>query len=423
MNVTVTPRGVISGEVTAPPSKAHTHRALFAGLLSNGITEIKNPLSCDDTERSAAAVLALGASLKRDPNAWVVISNGHPNSVTREIHCGESGVTLRFTIPIASLTGEEIIFKARKGLIRRPIEPLAQAMHQLGVRVAVLKEGIRIAHGPPLGGRVQIRGNVSSQFVSGLLLAAPMMREGLRLEMTSPLESRGYVQLTMEIMKHHGIEVTSNNELSLFEIRPRQEYCPAAESVPGDFSSASFMISAAAITNSKLLIRGLLPEESEPDSVVVSILSKMGIALRFVQEGLIVDGGHLNGAIINISDCPDLGPVLAVLGCYADGGTRITGANRLRYKESDRLNAIASELRILGARIDETKDGLVVHGPRSLQGGKVNSHGDHRIAMALSVAALGAKGEVVIEDAECVSKSYPAFFYDLRLIGVDAIGR
>ncbi|MGD0176232.1 MAG: 3-phosphoshikimate 1-carboxyvinyltransferase [Candidatus Bathyarchaeia archaeon] len=423
MKVTITPRRGLSGDVTAPPSKAHTHRALFAGLLSHGITEIENPLLCDDTETTATAISALGASLERRTNVWTIRSNGHPTTVKKEIHCGESGVTLRFTIPIASLTGEEIMFTGSEGLIRRPIEPLAEAMDQLGVKVASSKRGIRVAGGPPLGGRIQIRGDVSSQFVSGLLLAAPMMREGLRLEMTSPLESRGYVRLTMEVMKHHGIQVKSNDEMSLFEIEPKQVYAPATDRVPGDFSSASFVMSAAAITNSKLLIRGLLQENSEPDSVVVSILSKMGIATQFVPEGLFVEGGRLNGIIINIRDCPDLGPILAVLGCYADGETRITGAGRLRYKESDRLNAVASELRVLGGEIEEINDSLLVHGPRSLQGGNVHSHGDHRVAMALSAAALRAKGQVVIEGAECVSKSYPTFFNDLRLLGVEVFGR
>jgi len=423
LNVTIIPRRVLSGEVIAPPSKAYTHRALFAGLLSHGITEIENPLSSDDTETTAAAISALGASLERRTNVWTIRSNGHPTTVKKEIHCGESGVTLRFTIPIASLTGEEIMFKGSEGLIRRPIEPLAEAMVQLGVNVAASKCGIRVAGGPPLGGRIQIRGDVSSQFVSGLLLAAPMMQEGLRLEMTSPLESRGYVRLTMEIMKHHGVQVKSNDEMSLFEIQPKQTYAPAADRVPGDFSSASFVMSAAAITDSKLLIRGLLQENSEPDSVVVSILSKMGIATRFIPEGLLVEGGRLNGIIINIRDCPDLGPILAVLGCYADGETRITGAGRLRYKESDRLNAVASELRVLGGEIEAINGSLLVHGPRSLHGGNVRSHGDHRVAMALSAAALRAKGQVVIEGAECVSKSYPAFFNDLRSLGVEVFGR
>jgi 3-phosphoshikimate 1-carboxyvinyltransferase len=294
-------------------------------------------------------------------------------------------------------------------------------MDQLGVKVALSKEGIQIAGGPPAGGSVQIRGDVSSQFVSGLLLAGPLMEQGLLLEVTSPLESRGYVQLTLETMTRHGVEVKSNDDLSRFEVRPDQAYRPAREDIPGDFSSASFMIAAAAIANSKLLIRGLSQESSQPDSVAVNILAKMGITARFDREGLRLEGGTLIGTAVNIRDCPDLGPMLAVLGCYANGETQISGARRLRYKESNRLDAVASELGVLGAEIEVNKDGLVVHGKGSLEYGTVRSHGDHRIAMALGVAALMAKGQVVIEDAECVSKSYPTFFNDMRLLGVNVI--
>jgi len=423
LNVTITPKRTLLGEITAPPSKAHTHRALFAGLLSQGVTEIENPLSCDDTEATAAAISSLGARLERGAHTWSVRSKGYPTMTTREIHCGESGVTLRFTIPIASLTGAEITLTGRESLMRRPIQPLAEAMGQLGVKVVASKRGVHVEGGPPIGGEVQIRGDVSSQFISGLLLAAPMMRQGLQLEMTSQLESWGYVRLTIEVMKRHGIEVKSNDKMSRFDIRSNQTYCPAADHVPGDFSSAAFAISAAAITDSKLLIRGLSQDNSQPDSFVVDILSKMGVVAQFLPEGLLVEGGELNGINVNVRDCPDLGPVLAVLGCYADGETRISGAGRLRYKESDRLDAVATELRAFGAEIEETGDGLIVYGPCSLQGGIGHSHGDHRVAMALSVAAIGAKGQVLIEDAECISKSYPTFFDDLRILGVEVIAR
>lgn len=422
MNVTITPKRVLVGEITAPPSKAHTHRGLFAGLLSRGVTKIENPLPCADTEATASAISSLGASVEREERAWTVQSNGSPRARANEIDCGESGVTLRFTIPIASLTGARIRLSGRESLMRRPVEPLAEAMNQLGVKVFADWDAVRVEGGPPKGGKVRIRGDVSSQFISGLILAAPMMGEGLQLELTSPLESRSYVSLTIESMKRHGIEVKSNDDTSLFEITSGQRYRPAVHHVPGDYSSAAFTMSAAAITGSNLLIRGLPQENSEPDSVVVEILSKMGVATRYVTEGVLVEGGRLTGIDVDLRDCPDLGPVIAVLGCYADGETRISGAGRLRYKESDRLDAVTSELRSLGADIEETEDGLIASGPCSLKAGIVHSHGDHRIAMALSVAALGAKDQVVIKGAECVSKSYPNFFHDLRSLGVEVVG-
>lgn len=422
MDVTITPSRVLVGEIKAPPSKARTHRALFAGLLSRGVTKIENPLSCDDTEATANAISSLGASVEREANAWVVQSNGRLGTAADAIHCGESGVTLRFTIPIASLTGVVMRLTGRASLMRRPIEPLAEAMNQLGAKVVADRGGVRVEGGPPKGGNARIRGDISSQFISGLLLAGPMMEEGLRLELISPLESRSYVSLTIDTMKRHGIEVKSNYEMSLFDVSSGQRYRPATHRIPGDYSSAAFAMSAAAITDSKLLVRDLQKADSEPDSVVVEILSQMGVQASFLREGVLVEGGRPKAIKVDLRDCPDLGPVMAVLGCYAEGETRITGAGRLRYKESDRLAAVTSELRALGAEIVVTDDGLIASGPCSLRAGVVHSHGDHRIAMALSVAAIGAKDQVVIKDAECVSKSYPNFFNDLRSLGVEVVG-
>lgn len=422
MNVTITPTEALSGEITAPPSKARTHRALFGGLLSNGVTTIQNPLACTDTEATANAIAGLGASVDKEVNAWVIRSNGQLTTSAKEIDCNESGVTLRFVIPIASLTGAKTTLAGKQGLIRRPIEPLVQAMSQLGVKVVASLEGVRIEGPPPKGGVVNIRGDVSSQFISGLLFAAPRMKEGLRIQLTSSLESRNYVLLTIETMKRHGIGVEFNSELSRFVVSSGQQYESAAHLIPGDYSSGAFAMAAAAITESKLLIRGLAKENSEPDSEIVEILSKMGAHASFLPEGVQVEGTPLMATKVNIRDCPDLGPVMAILACFADGFTRITGASRLRYKESDRLVAITSELKSLGAEIEETGDGLNVHGPCSLKGGFVHSHGDHRIAMALGVAALRAEDPVTIQDAECVTKSYPTFFDDLRSLGVEVVG-
>jgi len=423
LNVTITPKRVLSGEITAPPSKAHTHRALFAGLLSEGVTKIENPLSCDDTQATARAISALGARLEQNPESWRVQGKGRPTGPAGEIQCGESGVTLRFTIPIAALTGTRVTLRGRESLMRRPLEPLAEAVNQLGIRMVAERDVIRLEGGPPGGGNVRIRGDVSSQFISGLLLAGPLMENGLNMELTSPLESRNYVSLTVETMKRHGIKVETNTEMSRFDIAPAQKYKATAHQIPGDYSSAAFVMSAAAITESKVLVRGLSWANSEPDAVFVEMLSQMGAETSFSGGCVSIEGERLKAANIDVRDCPDLGPIIAVLGCHADGKTQITGAARLRYKESNRLSAIASELSALGADIIETDGGLIVSGPTPLTGGVVHSHGDHRIAMALSVAALGAHDNVVIKDAECVSKSYPNFFDDLRLLGVEVVER
>jgi 3-phosphoshikimate 1-carboxyvinyltransferase len=395
---------------------------LVAGLLSNGSTTIENPLSCDDTEATANAVSMLGAKIVRDAQSWRVQSAGRVRAARSEIDCGESGVTLRFMIPIASLADAETTLRGSQGLMRRPLEPLVRAMEELSVKVTIERNAVRVEGGPPEGGTARIRGDVSSQFISGLLFAGPQMKNGLHLEVVSPLESRNYVLITIGILKRHGVEVQTNKEMLSFEVVPNQRYSAANHHIPGDYSSAAFTLAAAAVTDSKVLVRGLSRASSEPDAVFLPILSLMGARTSHQDNGVLVEGGRLKAATIDLRENPDLGPIVAVLGCHADGETRITGAARLRYKESDRIAAIISELAKLGADIIETEDGLITHGPSRLSGGVVQSHGDHRIAMALSVAALRASDRVIIEDAECVSKSYPNFFDDLRALGVEVVG-
>ena len=421
MNVTIVPTPALSGGVRAPPSKALTHRALFGGLLSNGTTIIHDPLSCDDTEATAAAVASLGAKLERGQESWRVWSTGRLSAPQGMIECGESGVTLRFTIPISSLVGKDVWLKGSESLMRRPIQPLFESMKQLGAEISFRGTEVRVKAGPAKGGSVQLPGNVSSQFLSGLLLAGPLMEEGLRVKLISTLESRGYVSMTIETMKRHGVSVGINDDMSFYQVMPGQIYKPTEHTIPGDYSSAAFPMAAAAVTRSKILILGLPCDRADPDSVFLDVLSRMGVTTRFTSDALHVEGRALKAVNADITNCLDLGPVIAVLGCYAEGETRITGAGRLRYKESDRLSVIRSELRVLGAEIEEIGSGLLLSGPASLHGGTVDSHGDHRIAMALSIAALNASGPVLIRNAECVNKSYPTYFDDIRALGVDVI--
>jgi 3-phosphoshikimate 1-carboxyvinyltransferase len=422
LNVTISPCRTISGEITAPPSKALTHRALIAGLLSNGITELVNPLHCDDTHATSNAVRALGAKVDFETGKWNVLSRGVISAPQNPVDCGQSGVTLRFLLPIASVTGERVMLRANETLIRRPLKALQDALKQLGVDVVVDGHNV-IVDGSPKGGVVSIRGDVSSQFISGLLLAGSVMEDGLDLQLTTPLESKNYVALTLEVMKQHGILSESNPEMTQIRIRSGQRYSPFKHVVHGDYSSAAFLLAAAAVTQSEVLVHDLLESQGEPDAVLLQILTHMGATVRFLDDAVILEGTDLKGVQADVHDCPDLGPILAVLGCYADGDTTIMEASRLRYKESDRLEAITVELSALGVEISEKTDRLIVRGPCSPRGGVVQSHNDHRIAMALSVAALGADGDVTIKNAECVSKSYPNFFHDLKSLGVSVIER
>ena len=423
MKVTVSPLSQqLAGKIFAPPSKAQTHRALFAGLMTKGTTSLRKPLESDDTEATVRAIIATGANVVKSSDTWNVTSSGTLRAPDDDINCGESGVTMRFMIPILSLTGSTVTLRGKESLLRRPIEPLSSAMRQLGIELTLGRDYVTIEGEVPKGRMIQIRGDVSSQFVSGLLFAGTRMKKGLKITMTSKLESQSYVSLTIRTIKQHDVKIRTTNDMAQFEIDPGQIYLPADHEIQGDFSSAAFFLVAAAITGSPLLVNNLQADSLEPDSGLIKFMNVMGIRTAFLDEGLRVEGGSLKGVELDITNCPDLGPILAVLACFAQGQTRITGAARLRYKESDRLATISSELSSLGADIKETGDGLVLKGPSSLRGGTVRSHGDHRIAMALSVAALRAHGKVTIEQAESVSKSYPRFFHDLRSLGVEVLG-
>ena len=420
MNITIKPSGGVGGEVRAPSSKAQTHRALFGALLARGSTTIIHPLECDDTKATERAITALGARLSGS-TVLSVSCDGTLNQPTGILDCGESGVTMRFVIPILGLLGDSASVTANESLIRRPIEPLADALKQLNVSLRIGERVVTVSGGPADGGTVSVRGNVSSQFISGLLFAGVMMKRGIRLEIISQLESRNYVLLTIEALRRHGVDINVSRDLSLFEIPRGQQLKPAIHEISGDYSSASYHMCAAAITRSSLTVSNL-SQKLEPDSFIVDLLSRMGVRTIANKDSVIVEGGRLNANDVDIRECPDLGPILAVLACYARGTTRITGARRLRYKESDRLASMRAELISLGGKVEETEDGLALKGPIDLSGGVVQAHNDHRIAMALSIAALRAKDDVTIQGAECVKKSYPTFFEDLRSIGVKLVG-
>jgi 3-phosphoshikimate 1-carboxyvinyltransferase len=420
MNVRIMPTANVTGPVAAPPSKAQTHRAFFAALLPRGSTRVVNPLRCDDTDATKRSVKALGAKISGS-TTQVVSSHGTLKPPRGIINCGESGVTMRFVIPLLTLIGTDVELKAEASLMRRPIEPLAEALEQLHSSLVVKDRTIRVCGDSPEGGTVKLRGDISSQFISGLLLSGTLMKKGINLEVTSPLESRNYVLLTIEILRRHGVHVNVSQGFSGFKVLGGQKPLPTMHKISGDYSSAAFHLSAAAITRSPLTVNNLA-QTLEPDSVIVDFLSRMGVKTTVDRNSVTVHGGKLMAADVDIRECPDLGPIIAVLGCYADGKTTIKGARRLRYKESDRLASMRTELDSLGADVLETDDGLTVEGPVMLKGGTVHTHNDHRIAMALSVAALGAEREIVIEGAECVNKSYPDFFGDLRSIGVEVVG-
>ena len=426
--VTVRKAERLKGEVCAPPSKAHTQRMLISSALSEGNSKVSGPLISEDTEATLRAVKALGANVTIDGDCWTVEGAQPLKGAQEPIDCGDSGATLRFTMPVAALAPESSVFVLGKSLEQRPIAPLLQSLRQIGVeayhqrldgKASIVVEGGGIA-----GGKTSMRGDVSSQFISGLMFACPMAKADTEITLATPLESKEYVKMTQSVLAQHGITINISKDFDYLHIPSNQTYKPCSHRVPGDFSSAAFLLAAAAITPSDVHVKNLDYEAVQGDKAILDVLKRMGVNGRLCLGMIEVtgNGGLLEAVDVDARDIPDLVPVCAVLACYAKGTSKIHDAHRLRYKESDRLLSLYLELTKMGAQIAIEEGSLTVNGPCALHGAVVNSHNDHRIAMACAVAALGASGETQIRDAECVRKSYPRFFSDLRLLGVDVVG-
>jgi 3-phosphoshikimate 1-carboxyvinyltransferase len=418
----------LKGEVCAPPSKAYTQRMLIAAALSHGTSKISGPLVSDDTEATLRAVTSLGAKVKAAKDCWTVEGAQPLKGAQTPIDCGESAATLRFMIPVAALAPESSVFVLGKSLERRPIEPLLQSLKQLGVEVHFQRLGgipsIVVQGGGISGGKITMRGDISSQFVSGLMFACPMAQADTKITLATPLESKGYVQMTKVVLAEHDIKVSLSEKFDCLRIPSNQTYKPCDHRVPGDFSSAAFLLAAAAITRSEVSVKNLSYETVQGDKAVLRILKQMGVNGKVCKDHVEIDGkGWLLKAVnVDARDIPDLVPVCTVLACYAKGTSKIHDAYRLRYKESDRLLSLYLELKKMGAQIAMDESSLTVKGPCEMHDATINPHNDHRVAMACAVAALGASGETRIQDAECVRKSYPKFFSDLRALGVDVVG-
>ncbi len=425
MDVKVRKTTELCGEIQAPPSKSYTQRMVIAAALSKGKSIISNPLYSEDTEATLRAVTALGAKFQAGDRCWQITGAERLVASKEPIDCGESGATLRFMIPIAALAEGTSILAFRGSIERRPVEPLLKSLRDLGAKAQMCKHGgkdaVIVEGGGLVGGKTSIPGDVSSQFISGLMFACPLTSTASEITLTSALESSDYVKMTEAVLSTHAIVVGLQGDSIIIE--GNQSYKPTDGCVPGDFSSAAFLLAAAAIIKSNVTIGNLDYEGVQGDKAILTVLKRMGVEGTVCHNSVKIEGTAkpLKPIEVDAKNIPDLVPVIAVLACYAEGTSRITGAKRLRFKESDRLLSISEELCKMGANITVNEDGLIITGT-TLQGGNVDSHNDHRIAMAAAVAALGAKGETTIEHAESIRKSYPQFFIHLKQIGADLVG-
>ena len=427
-NVIIGKTEQLKGDVCAPPSKSYTQRMLIAASLSPGLSRISGPLYSADTDATVRAILALGTKLDVTKGCWAVTGSQSMTGATAPIDVGDSGATLRFIIPVAALATGNSVFVLGGSLKQRPIEPLLASLKDLGVKTSTSKTGsrsyIKVHGGGIPGGQTSIRGDLSSQFISGLMFACAKAQRDTEITLTTELESKGYVEMTREVLIKHGLNISISEDFRRVKIPGNQAYNPHDHRVPGDFSSAAFLLASAAVTHSKVTVENLDYSLVQADKAIIHILQQMGVQGKVCKNEIKISGTNelLKPIDANVKHTPDLAPVLAVLGCYASGTSLISGAKRLRLKESDRLSSLYLELTKMGAYVTETEDGLVIRGPCKLRGAEIDPHNDHRIAMACAVAALGAEGKTVIREAESVKKSYPTFFIDLQRLGADVVG-
>jgi 3-phosphoshikimate 1-carboxyvinyltransferase len=409
----------IQGELVSPPSKSYTHRALICASLSKGKSTIIDPPICYDTIITAKLCTLLGVEVIFD-REWNVIGKGELKIPKTILNCGGSGTTLRLLMAASSLTNGICAFTGDASLRNRPIGGLSDALKQLGVKTFTLNGNafpVFVYSRGLTGGDVNIRGDISSQFISALLLACPKAQNDTKIDVTAGLQSRSYIDITIEVLKYFGIEIY-NMDHQGFIIPSNQEYKSIDCKIPGDYSQAAFLMAAGALAG-KVKVHGLNLDSKQGDREIIKILIEMGASVRTAKNTITVEKANFEPVTIDASNIPDLVPICTVLATQAKGKTRIINAERLRLKESDRLEAVTAELNKMGANIKELPDGLIIKGPTQLKGTRINSHNDHRIAMACAIAALVAHGETKIENAECVNKSYPNFFRDIKTIGAD----
>lgn len=402
----------VSGEIKAPASKSMTQRAIAAAMLADGQSIILNPSYCDDSLAAMSIAVGLGAKVK--PEAGELRITGGREMKEKKLNCGESGLAVRMFSPIAALYPAEILINGNGSLKKRPMFMLGDALSQLGVK-CISSDGFLPVSitGPLKGGHCEIDGSLSSQLLTGLLMALPLAEEDSEIKVSN-LKSKPYVDMTLKVLNDFGVTVTHDN-YKVFYVRGRQNYTAHNFTVESDWSGGSFLLVAAAI-NGNLKVTGLRADSLQSDMKILKALEQAGADLKIHDDFIEVKKSTLRAFEFDATDSPDLFPPLVALAAYCDGTTKIRGASRLQHKESNRSSALIEEFEKMNIRIERNDDFLFITGGK-VQGARVNSHEDHRIAMAAAVAAMGATGKIIIKDSHCVAKSYPGFYNDLRKAG------
>lgn len=415
MNAYITP-AKLNGEITAPTSKSYAHRLMIAAFLSGDGT-VENVTFSKDAYATVNVLKALGGKVK---------ISGNSVKITRAKSCGardeersdggyalanaiESGSTLRFLLPVAAALGKKVEFTGEEGLLKRPFKQLTDCLNERGAKI----DGLKVS-GKLKSGEFKITASVSSQFISGLLFALPLLDGDSEIVLDGEQVSKSYVDITIDVLKLYGIEITPSK--SGYFIKGNQTYKSGKTvKVEGDWSGAAFYLSAGAI-NGEITVKGLNPESVQGDRKIIGVLKRFGASVTVSDGGVTVKRNELNGTTVDLEDIPDLGQIISVVAAYATGETVLKSVNRLKIKESDRLKAITDMLSVSGIAYYSADDELKIYGGAP-KGGSFSGGNDHRTVMSCAVLAANAMGETQITDAEAINKSYPDFFKDYKILG------
>lgn len=415
----------LSGSVQAVASKSEAHRLLICAAFADGVTDIDCNTTSQDIDATADCLRALGARVTRTKKGFRVVPVA-PGAAAQgaALDCGESGSTLRFLLPVAAALGCGASLTGRGRLPERPLSPLYEELVAHGAELGAQGSMPLAVGGELSSGRFTIAGNVSSQYVTGLLLAAPLMQGACEVFVTEPIESLPYIDITVAALAEFGVDVARERHAQdgkkglLFRVPVSSRlHSPGQVSVGGDWSNAAFWLAAGTLSEGGVTVEGVDLRSTQGDRAILAALAMLGARVERGASSVTVRPDVLRGCKLDVRACPDLVPPLAAVAACAEGTTEIVGAERLRIKESDRLQTVSDAVTALGGTVRQTNDGLVIEGARELAGGVVDAANDHRIAMMSAILAARAQGPSVIRGAQCVAKSYPAFFDDLAALG------
>lgn len=416
----------LNGEILIPSSKSMGHREIICAGLAKGTSIVDNISMSKDIEATMRCLKALGVEIEKIESkfpgrtALKIVGSGELFANEKEADCGESGSTLRFFVPLGASIGTSFTFIGHGKLVSRPLKAYYDIFEEQGLEFSTNDGELPLTvNGKLKPGVYKLPGDVSSQYVSGLLFALPLLAGDSCVEITSPLESASYVDMTLACLEKYGIKIDNvNNEHRLYKIKGNQKYQAQQGNVEGDWSQVAFWTVAGAL-GEKVVSSGVDFASLQGDKAVVEIMNRMGAKLTTSESAVIVVGGQTHETTIDATNCPDIIPVLSALAAVSEGTTKIVNAARLRIKECDRLTAMRSELNKLGANVTELPDGLIIEGkPEGLAGGgAVDAWNDHRIAMSLAIVAAKCKEGFELTGAGSVAKSYPIFWEDYKSVG------